>query len=474
MPSSVRFALTALLLPGALILPFACSSDPDATDGFGGATGAEDSGADAQPDALTGNDAVGDHAKPDGLPLNDATSENPPLDSGPDDAQVDAVVEATPDTNQDSSSDALEDAAEEIGPDAPDSTPDAPVGPVSPGVYEYTSLPAYGLVNPPAVAWHPSGTYALVLDTQDKVYQYDAASSSLSVVATTSSSTRWRDVVFAPDGTHAVLLANDASASEGRLFLWDHALASVTEMAAERFAGGTYEELAFGPNGDGVLLGAKSGYIAFVWDFDVATGRTNVRAVNTSAGCQGIDWATDAFDAPAPAIVCGVNGVDLLHIDGGGNFVKHTLNAGNTSRIAARPQGDYALAVCWSCHKIYRFQQGAWDTDFYSPFMPGAMQVEFSSDGARALILGGHGGSPVVGQVYEYRHDLYDESEFMDVSIPGFGSPPYNADTYVNLNDASWRPGCDGGLIVGGSNTWNSTTGYVIEFAVVNGVACSG
>jgi len=32
-----------------------------------------------------------------------------------------------------------------------------------------------------------------------------------------------------------------------------------------------------------------------------------------------------------------VNGVDLFHLDGAGNFVEYTGNAGNTSRISARP-----------------------------------------------------------------------------------------------------------------------------------------
>ncbi|HEY4121678.1 MAG TPA: hypothetical protein VGM56_27620 [Byssovorax sp.] len=59
-----------------------------------------------------------------------------------------------------------------------------------------------------------------------------------------------------------------------------------------------------------------------------------------------------------------------------------------------------------------------------------------------------------------------------DVSIPNFGFPPYNAITGVELNDAAWRPGCDGGLVVGGSNSFSAQTAYVVRFQVDNGVAC--
>lgn len=72
----------------------------------------------------------------------------------------------------------------------------------------------------------------------------------------------------------------------------------------------------------------------------------------------------------------------------------------------------------------------------------------------------------------EFRHDRMQQADFVDVSIPNFTSPPYNADAQVHLNDAAWRPGCEGGLIVGGSNTFGSTKGYVVRFTVDNGVAC--
>ena len=215
-----------------------------------------------------------------------------------------------------------------------------------------------------------------------------------------------------------------------------------------RFAGGSYEAIAWSPDGSkSRLLASKpnaGSYIAYVWFFDPATGRSGVKAQATSAGCQDLAWATDAFSQPAVAVTCGVNGVTLFHIDSGNNFVNFNGNAGNTSRISARPQGDYALAIEWSDARVNRYQQGNWTTGFSQPNLPTSFQVEFSTDGNRALILGGYAGAPAVGKLYEFRHDLMQQADFIEVSIPNFALPPYNADGGVELNDAAWRPGCEG------------------------------
>jgi hypothetical protein len=198
-----------------------------------------------------------------------------------------------------------------------------------------------------------------------------------------------------------------------------------------------------------------------------------VYARNTSAGCQDLAFATDQYDATAVAVVCGNNGAEIFHINSGGQYVEQTLNIGNTSRIAGRPQGDYAVAVCWSCNsKLYRFKQGLWDVPYASPLALGGYQIGFSTDGRRALVLGGYQSGS--GQVYEYVHDTYPTWDntnvpLMNVSIANFGSPPYNAGSAVELNDVAWRPGCDQGLVVGGS----STQGHIIKFTVDNGCACA-
>lgn len=354
-------------------------------------------------------------------------------------------------------------------------------GPVAIGVYSYTAVPTStlmnALVNPPAVAWHPSGSYALVLGEADNVYKYDAATQSLSAVASAGSTVAWRDVRFAPDGSTAVLLGNDTSTPQGEIFLFDDASQTLTQMSSETFAGGSYQAISWSADGTQArLLGSKPNggtYLAYLWLFDPVAGRSDLEATSTAAGCEDLGWATDGFDLPVVSVTCGLNGVSLFYLDPGGNFVNDPGmgSAGNVSRIAARPQGDYALLIGWSGARVYSFQQGGWDTSFSDPTLPGIFTARFSTDGARALILGGYGGAGV-GQVYEYRDHLLTQSDLTDVSIPGFSGPPYNAVSSVRLNDVAWRPGCEGGLIVGGDHTFSSQHGYVVRFSVDNGVAC--
>jgi hypothetical protein len=382
------------------------------------------------------------------------------------------------DAGLDAPADAPADAPHDAPADAP---PDAPSGPVDIGLYTWTPIqPPAGMLDPPAVAWHPSGAYALILNATDAVFRYDAAAKSLSKVGSVGGSVSWRTLGFTPDGTRAVLLGNSTVPFEGRVYLWDDATSQITQMASETFAGGTYQAIAWSPDGStSRLLASKPNaggtYLAYVWTFDPVAGRSNMKAKATSAGCEDLAFATDAWSKQAVPVTCGVNGVTLFHLDDTDQFVDYVGNAGNTSHIAARPQGDYALAIGWSGQRVYRFEQGNWTTGFDSPTLPGAYQVEFSTDGRRALVLGGCGscgGANAVGQVYEFRHDHMQQVDFVDVSIPSFSSPPYNADSAVRLNDVAWRPACEGGLLVGGSNTWSSQKAYVVRFSVDNGVAC--
>ncbi len=431
--------------------------------------------------------AGGDSGRPD-TALQDSGSDTSTMDSTAADAAdstLDAAAEATPDAPADVTpdtpaetlaADTMADATDAAGAtdaaDAADAA-DAPLGPATPGTYVYTAVPQYVLTNPPTLAWHPSGAYALVLNENDAVYSYAAATKALTKVGSAGASVSWRAIAFTPDGSKAVLLGN-TSAPQGQLWLWDHATSTLAQVTTASYAGGTYESIAFRADGAGKVLGSRAasgaGYIATLLDWTAAAGLGAPSAKNTSAGCQDLAWATDAFGAPAVAVVCGVNGVTLLHVDGGGVWNVASTSGGNTSRISARPQGDYALAVGWSGAKLYRFQTGAWNTDYGNPAVNGAFQIAFATDGRRALVLGGTFGG--VGQVYEFRHDLFTQSEIGDVSIPGFTAAPYNADSGTKLNDAAWRPGCEGGLLVAGEDTLSAKKGMLVRFEVSGGAAC--
>lgn len=63
-------------------------------------------------------------------------------------------------------------------------------------------------------------------------------------------------------------------------------------------------------------------------------------------------------------------------------------------------------------------------------------------------------------------------SEVADVSIASFDAAPWLGDSSVHLKDVDFRPGCDGGLIVGGKSSFSGSQGWLIEFALEGGVSC--
>jgi hypothetical protein len=483
----------ALALVASLATACVVASGAGGNDGDGGADGrpGDAAGADAVTDAPPGDappqadGAPGDAGQQDAgqqdtaqqdAQHDAAQSDAAPQDAAPEDAQRDEGAQSDAAQDDAAQSDAAQQDAQH------DTGTTCTQVPAAMGVYSYTLVPTYSLVNPPAAAWHPGGAYALVLNSTDKVYRYTSATGVVDEVGTLGARTTWKHVSFTPDGSQAVLLAWDTTASEGRIYLWDHAGGAVAEMSpTQRAAGITYESLAWSPTGAAKLLGQKaasgSGYIVYLWPFDATTGRGTVFAANTSAGCQDVAWATDQFNVSTVAVACGINGAEIFYLDGGGNLVQHTATSiGNTSRIAGRPQGDYALAVCWSCNsKLYRFEQGLWDAPYASPVAQGGYQVGFATDGRRALVLANTFSAK--GRVYEYVHDTYPmwdstHPSLADVSIENFTSPPYNADTSVTLNDVAWRPGCEQGLIVAGTNTYSVHQGFLIKFTVDNGCTC--
>ncbi|MBI5477622.1 MAG: hypothetical protein HY906_02130 [Deltaproteobacteria bacterium] len=467
--------ITALALASCVVASGAGGDDGDG--------GARDAVPDGRPgDAPAADAPVADAPAPDGSDTDAPTqadaaqSDAGQQDGTQDDAQKDDAAQS--------------DAAQSDAAQSDASTACTQI-PATPGVYSYTTIPLNTLPNLssnppialPAVAWHPDGAYALALAYSGRVIRFTAATSTVDQVADLGSTTQWKHASFTADGSKAVLLAWDSGASTGRIHLWDHAGGTVAEMSGQAAPGIYYESLAWSPGGAAKLLGRNnnaSNYIVYLWPFDATSGRdtAHVYARNTAAGCQDLAYATDQYDATAIAVTCGINWLDVFHIDSGGQYHAGPTSIGNVSRIAGRPQGDYALAVGWSGNgKLYRFKQGQWDAPYMSPQGLGGYQVGFSSDGRRALMLGGYGDSPAKGQVYEYVHDTYGTWDsahvlLMDVSIPNFNMAPWAADSSVELNDVAFRPGCEQGLIVGGSASTGK--GYIIRFTVDNGCTCPG
>jgi hypothetical protein len=95
--------------------------------------------------------------------------------------------------------------------------------------------------------------------------------------------------------------------------------------------------------------------------------------------------------------------------------------------------GAYALATGWSGRRVHPFEAGAWNTTASVPW--------------------------------------FTTMSIWDVSS-GFDAAPYLGDMSAFLRASAFRPGCDGGLIVGGKTTFSGSAGLLLEFAIEGGAAC--
>jgi hypothetical protein len=392
------------------------------------------------------------------------------------DVGTDAGFDVGFDVGTDAGFDVGRDIGTDVGFDA--GTADAPVGPAAVGVYEYTGVRPGALVSPVAAAWHPSGSYALILSASNTVFRYDAAMQSVAQVASAGSTVSWRGLSFTPDGSRALLLGNTGSgtAARGRIFVWDHASSMLAERTTETYSPGTYQSLRWSPDGRrGVMLASGTSSLT-IWRYDASGARTGVPmgyGLAPMTGCSDLAWVTDGFGDPALMVVCGTNTAQILSVTGLDSASPAIMSLmpvggiGNVGRIAARAQGDVALTVGYSGQRLYRYRAGVWSAGFSAPQVIGAFGVSFSSDGARALAFG------ALGRAYEYRYELFTSGDITDVRMPDLTAAPYTQPSTAQLNDVAWRPGCHEGLAVGGSNTFSGTTAFVAYFRVLNGVRCN-
>lgn len=373
-----------------------------------------------------------------------------------------------------------------------------PTGPVARGTYRYGALPIGGGEGI-RVAFHPDGSYAVILERYDVIHVYDWATRTTQTVNLDppgSPHVYFHDVTFDPSGAFAYVVGaiSDAGAETGVLFRMDDAMArggmasaaftqSSETRAGERFAALEYP---LPPRtGPPVLLSTttRSPYIARLRELDTATDTFMglVTASPRSAGCMDLAFAENEFGDWGIVVVCGINGGDAPYYTEIGSPPYSwrpgpSATLGNVYRAASHPSGDYALAIGASGRgNLHRFEAGAWRAGSSSPSISrGLWGVTFQEGGQRAIAYGQAGGTPLTAPVVEYRHDLWSSAELTDVSIPGFDAAPYLGDSSTNLNDAAFRPGCDGGLIVGGKSDWRGTRGLVIEFRIEGLRSCGG
>ena len=388
---------------------------------------------------------------------------------------------------------------EDAGTDAGTVIDAGPPGPLLPSTYTYRRIPIGGLKDAHAVAFHPDGTYALVLERNEGAHVYDWASESAVRVdlRVGGRAIYLDDLAFAHDGSGAWIVGYErvSSADTGVVIWLDDArwragdgaaaFSRLTASAAgERFSGVALPRAeSGGPAGDGrpVVLSqsGSSPYIARLRELDPATGAFSGLFVAraTSAGCDDLAFADNEFGGWGIVLACGTNGADAPYytrIAGVEEWRAGPFSLGNVSRAAGHPSGAYALIVNWSSRYLHRFEGGAFRPTGTSPAVgaSGIYDISLSPDGRVGLIVGRALGSPLRGSVFEYRHDLWSASEITDVSIEGFSLAPYLATSNTYLNDSAFRPGCDGGLIVGGRSDVSTSVGLLIEHQRTDGAPC--
>jgi hypothetical protein len=383
-------------------------------------------------------------------------------------------------------------------PDA--AVPDAALPPGPPptpprGVYVYDRLPIGGLSEVAVVAFHPDASYALLLERTNVLHVLDWSTGLTTRfdLQPRGADLYWEDLAFDPDGTQAYLVGTrrvrNPASTDGVVYRFDDALfrggdpAPVAETAVA--AGNELGAIAWPHAAEGrpVVLGRAGPQYqsAVLRELDPVTGLFDglVTTEFAGAGCQDVVFAEDEFGGQGLLVACGINGGQMLFyatIGGVGEWRRGPGGGqtGNVSRMAAYPGGRYALVIGWSGRRVMRWEQAVMTTGANAPWLQthDIFGVDFQEDGQRALISGGTRGNPRGAIVVEYRHDLYDcpapfnDCDFTDVSIPNIAAPPFAAPDNFRINDAAFRPRCDGGLVVGGRTDFNGSTGQVITFQV--------
>jgi len=443
---------------------------------------------DAEPDAadLLPVDALGD------VPLTDADAD---ADAAADAAELDAADAPDGDDAQPSDSD-LDHDTEIDARDAPDLFEGPPRG-----RYAYSAADLDALLDVRAAAYHPEGRYAVVLERRDNARVYDAVNESWSTFDLSPFVGRidWSDIDFSPDGAFALLTGtrvfSDAGEQhQGVIFRLDHEtmLARLDETSEDtpfdqlsglNRLGVVNTELTFAHDDAVPWLLARpvvspwsATLVALDPDGELFLGSSLNQ--NAEAGCADFDLVSEAGGGLGALIACNIEGADTLYVSdvrGDPTWLDDLGNneVGTLSAVESYRDGSYALVVN-DAGTLYRFVDGQFnETREAIRFGAPTRAIGFQSEGARARVRGARTGS--FGIAIEYRHPYYEcpttgEASCMleVVSIPGFDAEPFNAGPDAVLRDVAWRPGCDGGFIVGG----DATGGLVIAFDVETGVAC--
>lgn len=371
--------------------------------------------------------------------------------------------------------------AEPSVPEHPEEPAACDVCDVSPGSYAYEMIDVGNLGMAVRVAFHPSGSHAIVLERANVVHILGAHNARFTLAPTTT--LFWTDIAFAPSGDYALITGR--LDDKGALFRFDDAAwqAGISN-GADLFVAydqGLVDEplwaVTYPPSGMPVVLSgpATSPTWARLRAFDPDSGAfSGLHAVQfTTAGCNHMAYVEDGTQQLGILVGCGVGGGDYHYWRDGWTARPGGDATGNLAAVAAHPSGKRALVVDWSGRSVRRFSDGLLSTtgDAFHLGADTPWGAAFATDGSRALIVGNVADGR--GSIVEYRdgynqcRSFPDDCDLRDVSPVGF--PTLSSGTFY---DIAYQPGCAGGLVVGGYVHLSGSRGYVLRFSRMGGTAC--
>jgi len=335
------------------------------------------------------------------------------------------------------------------------------------------------------VAWHPSGTYAILLNRTGAVVRFDPSAEGLQALSSVGSIAPVSPMRVAFSGTGDAFVVGYDPSGTGHIYRVPDGGTSLQELAdAQKPA--RFVSIKFHPDGSYALIAAQSGTysVNYVCTFDPATGAVSQpKPYNASAGVSDLAWVPSGIlpAGVAALLVHGWNGRDAkLWYEVSQEIVPTPGNIasfGNMGRTGWRPGGRYALVSGTSSSVLYVFN-GTWDKAYLSDIGSGVLEVAFRADGRRALVLGQPYGSPVVLHIVEHRPkgDSFSAADFIPQPIANWGESPFFADSNTRLLAAAFRPGvsCDEGLLVGQDPglSYDPTFGIVVRFRDTDALDC--
>ncbi len=269
---------------------------------------------------------------------------------------------------------------------------------------------------------------------------------------------------FAPGFGGALIVGR--SGTEGRIIRIDPTSGAHAEVAGSPVSGVPFYAQVPDSESGFYVFGRKSGNenLTYVYRLIDGDGPGALEDLQLSKAFVASAGLTDAISAQTPNILFGkpfmvtshgLNGADSKSfIPSTGNVVENGWSPGfgNAGRGAWKPGGTFGMVAGTSSNKVYVFN-GGWEMvtlpTVGNAATPNA--VAFSPSGNLAMIVGRAVGSPLQGTavIYESTGPGLSNGTFSDWSIPGFGSPPYNANSSTHLLSVAFDPSssCGRGLI---------------------------